>query len=114
MATAGVGATAPIVPTSAVAPALTMTPVAAPTTAATAATAPDVAATPDVVAKPDVVVQPASKMDLTALVPAESPDSMTGSAPNIISPKEAAMTPGAGDVLKRNASTPTVTISEEK
>ena len=114
---AGIGATAPVVvPTSAIvaSPALTTTPVAEPAAETTAKTTPEVAVTPAVIAKPDAVAEPSSKMDLTALVPAESPDSMTGSTPTIVVPKDAAMTSDAGDVTKREASKPIVATLDDK
>ena len=114
---AGIGATAPVVvPTSAIVAslALTTTPAAEPAAETTAKSTPEVAATPAVIAKPDAVAEPSSKMDLTALVPAESPDSMTGSTPTIVVPKDAAMTSDAGNVTKREVSKPIVATSDDK
>jgi hypothetical protein len=67
---------------------------------ATPAPAPEMAAAAP---KPEVVVAPASeKMDLPALVPPESPDSMAASTPDMEAPKDAAMAPAAADAEKRS------------
>lgn len=96
----GPGVTAPAV---AAMPALAETPPA------------EVAASPQVLAKPDVIAVPASKMDLAALVPAESPDSITASTPDMVAPKEAAIKPDTGDVKKQDCvELPTVAASEGK
>jgi hypothetical protein len=54
-------------------------------------------------------------MDLPALVPGESPDSIVASAPEMEAPEDAAMTPVASDAEKRDrAESPTAATSENK
>jgi uncharacterized protein len=83
---------------------------------AAVASAPAVAA-PPVTATPTetVVASETDKMDLPALVPGESPDSIVASAPEMEAPKDAAMTPAAGDADKRDrADPPAAATSENK
>lgn len=64
----------------------------------------------------ETVVAPESeKMDLPGLVPNESPDSIAASAPEMEVPKDAAITPAAGDAEKRDrADPPAAATSESK
>lgn len=62
----------------------------------------------------ETVVAPESeKMDLPGLVPNESPDSIAASAPEMEVPKDAAITPAAGDAEKRDRADPSTAATSE-
>ena len=100
-------ASSSIVPTTVVPPGPVITP--------TPASTPEEVVATDLPSRPDATSVPEPKMDLPALVPAESPDSIAASRPDMAEPKDAAMTSDAGDVEKRDrVDSATIATSPDK